>query len=75
MGVRFNPYSDEEMCGALVQEHGYDCACMRTRGHEGQHIAVARDAGAADGVRFCCRVPLKAVHEEWCTLTKHTVCD
>jgi hypothetical protein len=71
--VKFNAYSDEQSCGRRVPGEMSDkysdlggLACMRTAGHIGECIAVMRDAGIADGARWCCRVKLDEAHAAWC---------
>ncbi len=48
-------------------------ACMRTKDHEGDCIVEAGKAGAADGVRFCCRVMAGSPHAEWCQITRTSI--
>lgn len=71
--MKFNPHSDEQSCGRRVPgelSDKYDdlggLACMRTAGHDGDCIAMVRDAGIADGVHWCCREALDDEHAEWC---------
>lgn len=68
MGVKYNHHSDEEMCGASCESPGIkgEMACYRTKGHEGDHVAIAFKAGEADGVHWCCRGPLGMPHTDWC---------
>lgn len=58
--MRFRHDSDERACGKAVghgEMHG-PFACLRTADHDGECIALACDAAAADGVCFGCRMPL-----------------
>lgn len=85
--MRFSAHSDEEMCGKPVdlpcgQGETLLVACMRTDGHEPPCISAAGNAGEADGVRFCCRVPLNASgsrapsdapHAVWCPLQRSDI--
>jgi len=71
--VKFNAHTDEQTCGRRVPGDLSDrysdlggLACMRTAGHGGECVAVARDAASADGVRWCCRVKLGDDHAAWC---------
>ena len=71
--MRFNAHSDEQSCGRRVPGKLSDkyeklggLACMRTVGHGGECLATMRDAGIADGVRWCCRVKLGEEHAAWC---------
>jgi len=68
--MKFNGYSDEETCGKRVSVAGISVAvaCLRTQGHVGECIAMAGDAGAADGVHFCCRTRLDLDHHAQCPL-------
>jgi hypothetical protein len=68
--AKFSAHSDEEMCGAtmLWGDRQQAVACARTHGHPGEHIAMACDAGEADGVRWCCRVVIGLPHAEWCVI-------
>ncbi len=73
--MKFNRHSAEEVCGLpiakpLKSDHTFMAACLRTKDHPGACEATARDAGAADGVRFCCRVPLADPHTDWCVIAK-----
>lgn len=70
MSIRFSSHSDEETCGKLVIFHDVKCACMRRKGHEDDKgcIAPMIRAGEADGVRWCCRVPLGEPHTDWCPI-------
>ena len=78
--MRFSNDSDEEVCCEGIPGHApncsyktghasdcYELACLRRRGHEGEHIAMARDAGIADGVCHSCRVPIGEGHRADCT--------
>ena len=71
--MKFNAHSDEQACGRRVPGEISDryadlggLACMRTAVHPGECIALARDAGTADGVHWCCREHLEAPHAAWC---------
>lgn len=71
--MKFSKHSDEQMCGKqMIGEKfaKYDkcggVACMRTAGHLGECIAIAGDAGRADGVHWCCRSDINAEHQSWC---------
>lgn len=73
--MKFNAHSEERSCGRRVPGELSDkysdlegLACARTAGHTGECIAVARDAGIADGVRWCCRVKLGEDHAAWCLI-------
>jgi hypothetical protein len=76
--MKFRPDSDEHACGERVPGELSDkyadlggIACMRIEGHEGEHIGMVRDAAIADGVEFCCRIPLGAtVHRDDCWRNK-----
>ncbi len=64
--MKFSRFSDEETCSRVVQRSSRDFACLRTNGHAGDCIPEANLAGDADGVRWCCRVPLAQPHTDWC---------
>jgi hypothetical protein len=66
--VRFNHISDEEACGLPMRDPVFqgELACLRTKGHAGVCIARMNAAGDADGVWWCCRVPLGQPHTDWC---------
>lgn len=73
--MKFNKYSDEQSCGKRVpgeQSDKYDdlggLACMRSAGHDGECLAMLRDAGIADGVHWCCRVKIDEAHMGWCPI-------
>lgn len=72
MGVKFNDHSDEEWCGEVIpgSEEKYPdeggIVCLRGAGHAPPCIAMACDAGTADGVHWCCRQVLGGEHAEWC---------
>lgn len=55
--VKFRRESDEEICGGPAKASFYEgeCACLRAFGHEGEHVAMSRDANIADGVCWSCR--------------------
>lgn len=71
--MKFNDHSDEQTCGRRVPgelSDKYDdlggLMCMRMAGHDGACMAIARDAGIADGVHWCCRAKLDEAHAAWC---------
>lgn len=73
--MKFNAHSDEQSCGRRVPGKLSDkynelggLACVRTAGHDGACIAIMREAGIADGVRWCCRVKLGEEHATWCLI-------
>lgn len=47
--VRFRRDVEEYMCGEPVTVDKLEGACMRADGHDGEHMAWACDAFAADG--------------------------
>lgn len=57
INVRFRHDSKEEACGHAVRTKSVHSpfACLRTSGHEGDHIAVMAAAARADGVCHSCR--------------------
>jgi hypothetical protein len=61
MTMRFRRDSNIEACVHVVpgSEAAYagGFVCMRTAGHNGDHIALARDAVEADKVCYDCRGP------------------
>ena len=66
--MKFRRDSDEEACGhriPIAEDYG-PLVCMRTAGHDGDHIALVGEAGEADGVCWECRVPVRALHREDC---------
>jgi hypothetical protein len=75
--MKFRRDSDEVSCpkailtglGAKYLELG-GLVCLRTAGHDGECIALACDAAAADGVCYCCRVPVGEAHRDDCYSAK-----
>lgn len=76
--MRFSRDSDEEACCEVIKFVGkhdtYDVCCMRTKGHAGEHIAVACHAGLADGVCWCCRNKLGLPHKADCLTLREEIC-
>lgn len=72
--MRFSSHSNEESCPKVIasERHPGGLACMRTQDHPGDCVPEANKAGEADGVRWCCRVPLHAFHAQWCVVTPET---
>ena len=70
MAMRFRRDSNIEACGHEVP--GSEAACAgdfiytRTAGHNGDHIALARDAAETDGVCYDCREPVSEPHKPDC---------
>lgn len=54
--AKFNKNHPDEICGADLMYSGTEAACLRRYGHDGDHVALARDAEFADGVCFYCRL-------------------
>lgn len=68
--MRYRRDTEERACGKVIDlerwaEYG-GLACLRTAGHPGDCIAMAGDAGRADGVCWECRVPEGASHRTDC---------
>ena len=77
--AQFNRRHSDVICGERTdpddprwEKYG-GLACFRRRGHEGEHIAMARDAGVADGVHWCCRQAIVGAHAEWCPMTVEAI--
>lgn len=65
--MRFRRDTNETSCGASIPDDRYEAlACMRTAGHDGEHIARMDLAAKADGVCHGCRVKLGAPHRDDC---------
>lgn len=65
----FNKDRPEEVCGAscfLDEYPEHTFACLRIKGHGGEHEALARDAEIMDGVCHGCFNPLYEDHVEDC---------
>lgn len=64
--MKFRPDTDERACGKSIVHRAGLMACLRTAGHDGECVAVAGDAGRADGVCWACRVPEGDEHRADC---------
>lgn len=72
--MKFNNWSDELACGKAVSNPPLkgEFACLRAAWHEGECIAMAREAGQADGVCFSCRQKIDQPHRADCIAMKGT---
>jgi hypothetical protein len=64
--MKFNNQTDEEICAEDVSFKSHVVICLRTKGHEGEHVSLMRDAAIADGVKHCCRTEIEDDHADWC---------
>lgn len=64
--MRFRRDSTEEACGCPILSQRYTIVCMRTKGHEGEHLGRVDQAAKADGVCWECREPVDKPHKGDC---------
>ncbi len=66
--MKFRRDSEERACGeSITTDRWYGpLVCMRTEGHDGEHIAMVGDAAKADGVCWECRAPIAGMHRIGC---------